>query len=131
MFEIGQKAQLSKTITDADVRAFAELSLDTNPVHLDDEYAQQSLFGQRIAHGMLYAGLVSAVLGTKLPGPGAIYMGQTMKFLKPVFIGDTLTAEAEVLTINAEKQIVTLSTTCTNQHGKVVLAGEATLKYAS
>ncbi|KAA9332280.1 MaoC family dehydratase [Hymenobacter busanensis] len=130
MPEIGQKAQLSKTITDADVRTFAELSLDTNPVHLDDEYAKNSLFGQRISHGMLYAGLVSAVLGTKLPGPGSIYMGQTMKFLKPVFIGDTITAEAEVTAVNEEKQIVTLNTTCTNQHGKVVLAGEATLKYA-
>lgn len=130
MLEIGQKAQLSKTITDADVRAFAQLSLDTNPVHLDDEYAQQSLFGQRISHGMLYGSLISAVLGTQLPGPGAIYMGQTFKFLKPVYLNDTITAQVEVLTLNEEKHIATLQTTCVNQEGKLVLTGEATMKYA-
>lgn len=130
MLEIGQKARLSKTITDADVRAFAQLSLDTNPVHLDEEYAQASLFGQRISHGMLYGSLISAVLGTQLPGPGAIYMGQTFKFLKPVFLNDTITAEVEVLTLNEDKHIATLQTTCINQDGKLVLTGEATMKYA-
>ena len=130
-FQIGQTAQLTKTFRDADVRTFAELSLDTNPVHLDEEYARQSLFGQRISHGMLYGSLVSAVLGTQLPGPGCIYLGQTFKFSKPVFLDDTITAQVEVTAINEEKRIITLATTCVNQHGQPVLTGEAVLKYAA
>lgn len=130
-FQIGQTAQLTKTFRDADVRTFAELSLDTNPVHLDEEYARQSLFGQRISHGMLYGSLVSAVLGTQLPGPGCIYLGQTFKFSKPVFLDDTITAQVEVTAINEEKRIITLATTCVNQHGQLVLTGEAVLKYAA
>ena len=130
-FQIGQTAQLTKTFRDADVRTFAELSLDTNPVHLDEEYARQSLFGQRISHGMLYGSLVSAVLGTQLPGPGCIYLGQTFKFSKPVFLDDTITAQVEVTAINEEKRIITLATTCVYQHGQPVLTGEAVLKYAA
>ena len=129
--QIGQTAQLSKTITDEDVRRFAELSLDTNPVHLDEEYARQSLFGQRISHGMLYGSLISAVLGTKLPGPGCIYLSQTFKFSKPVFLGDTITAQVEITALNEEKRLVTLNTSCLNQQGQPVLTGEAVLKYAA
>jgi len=127
--EIGQSAELSKTIREADVRAFAELSLDINPVHLDADYAVQSLFGQRIAHGMLYGSLISAVLGTRLPGPGSIYLGQTFRFSKPVFLDDTITARVEVTALNTEKRVVTLLTTCRNQRDEQVLSGEATLKY--
>ncbi|GAA4373064.1 MaoC family dehydratase [Hymenobacter koreensis] len=130
MFEIGQKAQLSKTFTDADIRTFAELSGDTNPVHLDDEFAKSSLFGRRIAHGLLTASLLSGILGTKIPGTGAIYLGQTIKFLHPVFVDDTITAEVEVIGLKEEKKIITVRTTCTNQDGKAVLEGEAVLKYA-
>lgn len=130
-FQIGQTAELSKTIRDADVRLFAELSLDTNPVHLSEEYAAGSLFGQRISHGMLYASLISAVLGTQLPGPGCIYLGQTLKFSKPVFIDDTVTARVEITALDELKRIVTLTTTCFNQHGQPVLTGEAVLKYAA
>ncbi len=130
-FQIGQTAELSKIIRDADVRLFAELSLDTNPVHLSEEYAAGSLFGQRISHGMLYASLISAVLGTKLPGPGCIYLGQTLKFSKPVFLDDTITARVEVTALDEQKRIVTLATTCLNQHGQLVLTGEAVLKYAA
>ena len=94
-FAVGQRASIAKTITEADVLLFAAVSLDTNPVHLDAEAAKASPFGERVAHGMLSAGLISAVLGTKLPGPGAVYLGQTLKFRAPVRIGDTVTATAE------------------------------------
>src|SRR5579875_644958 len=94
--QIGQTASLAKTITEADIVLFAAVSLDTNPVHLDEETASQTRFGGRIAHGMLSAGLISAVLGTRLAGPGTIYMGQTLRFRAPVKIGDTVTATAEI-----------------------------------
>ena len=100
---------------------------DKNPVHLDDAYARTTRFGGRIAHGMLTAGLISAVLGTKLPGPGAIYLNQTLKFTAPVRIGDTITATAEVTAYREDKRIVTLKTDCTNQRGELVLTGEAVL----
>jgi 3-hydroxybutyryl-CoA dehydratase len=126
-FRAGEIATFSKTVTEADVYAFAGITGDFNPLHVNAEFARQSRFGERIAHGMLTAGLISTVLGMRLPGPGAIFLGQTLKFLKPVRFGDTITAEAEVLSYRSDKRIVTLRTICTNQHAERVLEGEATL----
>jgi 3-hydroxybutyryl-CoA dehydratase len=123
--EIGQKASMRKTITEADVSAFAQISGDTNPVHLDKDYAAKSMFKERIAHGMLTAGLISAVLGTKLPGVGSIYLSQSLKFLAPVKLGDTVEAEVEVIEKLEEKNRVRLRTVCRNQSGQVVIDGEA------
>ena len=127
-FETGDKASRSLTISDDTIRAFAEVTGDNNPVHLDDEYAAGSRFGRRVAHGMIAAGLVSATLANDLPGPGSIYLGQTLKFIMPVFPGDTVTATVEVLSVRPDKPIVTLSTVCTNQNDEVVLEGEAVVK---
>lgn len=123
--KLGQKAMLSRTITADDVEKFAELVGDKNPVHLEEEFARKTCFGKRVAHGMLGASLVSAVLGTKLPGTGTIYLNQTLQFKAPVFLGDTVTATVIVVKVREDKPIVTLETTCTNQHGEVVLQGEA------
>jgi 3-hydroxybutyryl-CoA dehydratase len=113
------------TVSDDTIRAFAEVTGDTNPVHLDDEYAAGTRFGRRIAHGMIAAGLVSATLANDLPGPGTVYLNQTLKFKLPVYPGDTVTATLEVLTVRPDKPIFTLSTVCTNQNDEVVLEGEA------
>ena len=121
----GDTAFLSKTITDADVRQFAELSLDTNPLHLDETYAASARFGQRISHGLLYGALVSAVIGTRLPGPGTIYISQSFQFLKPVFRGDTITATVTVIAVEIARRQAVLRTDCHNQHGTLVLTGEA------
>jgi acyl dehydratase len=107
------------------VRTFAELTGDTNPVHLDEEYAATTPFGRRIAHGMIAAGLISATLANDLPGPGTVYLGQDLKFRGPVFLDDTVTVKVEVVKVRDDKPIVTLSTVCTNQDGEVVLDGEA------
>jgi 3-hydroxybutyryl-CoA dehydratase len=123
----GAEASMTRQISDADIHAFAELTGDKNPVHVDDEYASSSRFGRRIAHGMLAAGHISAVLGVLLPGPGAIYLGQTLSFKAPVFPGDTITTRVVVIRVRTDKAIVTLQTTCVNQSGQVVLEGEATL----
>jgi 3-hydroxybutyryl-CoA dehydratase len=121
---LGQSAEVSHTVTDADIRAFAEVSGDNNPVHLDEDYAAATPFKTRIAHGMLSAGYISAVLGTRLPGPGAIYISQTMNFKRPVRIGDEVTTRATVSAIDAEKARVTLTTVC-EVAGKAVVEGEA------
>ena len=123
--EIGAQASRTKTFTDDDVRGFAHVSGDTNPVHLDDAYAATTRFGQRLVHGMLTASLISATLANDLPGNGTIYISQSLQFKAPVFIGDTITATVKVTQFRAEKRIATLATTCTNQDGKIVLAGEA------
>lgn len=123
---LGQTARFSKTITEADILMFAAVSGDTNPVHIDAEHAAGTMFKERIAHGMLSAGLISAVLGTRLPGPGTIYMGQTLKFRAPVKIGDTVTAVVEVTALDPAKRRATLSTTCL-VGGKPVMEGEATV----
>lgn len=123
--ELGDRASLSKTITLEDVADFARITLDTNPLHLDEEVARQTRFGGRIVHGMLGAGLISAVIGTKLGGP--IYLGQTLRFVKPVRIGETLTATAIVIAVRQDKKIVTLRTTVTNEAGAEVITGEATV----
>ncbi len=125
----GDNASRSLTIRDDTIRAFAEVTGDTNPVHLDDDYAAGTRFGRRIAHGMIAAGLVSATLANDLPGPGTVYLNQTLKFKLPVYPGDTLTATVEVLSVRPDKPIVTLSTVCTNQDGEVVLTGEAVVLF--
>src|SRR5947209_13379807 len=127
---IGTQATLSRTITKDDILLFALVSGDHNPIHLDAEYAEKSLFGKRIAHGFLIGSLISAVLGNDMPGPGSIYLGQTLKFLAPIHIGDTVTVTVKVVAIREDKRIITLHTDCTNQHGTLVLSGEATVKYA-
>lgn len=123
--KIGDKASISKKVTDRDIELFAEVSLDENPIHLDEEFAKTSMFKQRIAHGMLSAGLISAVIGTQLPGVNTIYMSQSLKFVAPVFIGDEITAEVEVINKRDDRNIVTLKTTVVNQDGKEVVNGEA------
>jgi 3-hydroxybutyryl-CoA dehydratase len=122
--DLGDRAQMSRTITETDIVLFAGITGDTNPAHLDEEYAKGTRFGGRLAHGMLSAGLVSAVLGTKLPGPGTIYLEQSLRFVAPVRPGDTVTAEVVVAEM-LPKGRVRLSTTCTNQQGARVLEGEA------
>ncbi|MBY8974489.1 MaoC family dehydratase [Rhodobacteraceae bacterium NNCM2] len=122
--EIGMSRSVEKTITDTDIRMFADVSTDHNPVHLDEEYAQETMFGGRIAHGMLTASLISAVIGEQLPGHGTIYMGQSLKFLAPVFPGDHVVAEVSVATIDHAKRRVTLDCVC-RVGQKAVLKGEA------
>ena len=124
---VGQRATFVKTITRADIEAFAVVTGDRNPLHLDGAFARRSRFGRPIAHGALVAGVISAALGMVLPGPGAIYLSQTLKFLRPVFPGDTVTATVEVTAYRADKGIVTLRTTCANQSGDPVVDGEAML----
>ncbi|MCU0465313.1 MAG: MaoC family dehydratase [Anaerolineae bacterium] len=122
---IGVTASRTRTITDEDIRAFAQASGDTNSIHLDDAYAASTPFGRRIAHGMLTASLISGILGNDLPGVGTIYLGQNVKFKAPVFIGDTVTATVELTNYREDKRIATFRTTVTNQDGVLVLDGEA------
>ncbi|MEM7472619.1 MAG: MaoC family dehydratase [Pseudomonadota bacterium] len=122
--EIGMKRHLRKQVTDRDIELFAEISTDHNPVHLDDDYAQDTIFEGRIAHGMLTAGLISAVIGEQLPGHGTVYLGQSLKFMAPVRPGDFVMAEVEVTEIDHAKRKVTMVTRC-EVDGKNVLKGEA------
>ena len=124
--QIGDSAEFTKTVTEGDVYLYAGVTGDLNPAHVNQVAAEASMFKGRIAHGMLTAGFISAVLGTQLPGPGTIYMGQELSFLKPVYFGDTITAKCEVSEIIKEK-IVKLKTTATNQKGELVLDGVATV----
>ncbi|EAQ05115.1 MaoC domain protein [Pseudooceanicola batsensis HTCC2597] len=124
--EMGMVRHLRKTVTDEDIEMFAQVSTDRNPVHLDEAYAQDTIFEGRIAHGMLTAGLISAVIGEQLPGHGTVYMGQTLKFLAPVRPGDTVLAEVEVIGIDHAKRRVQLDCRC-KVDGKRVLVGEATV----
>lgn len=127
--KLGDKASFSKTITDADVTIFAGLTGDFNPVHIDSVYAKNTIFKNRIAHGMLGGSLVSTVLGTRLPGPGTIFMEQNLKFKMPVYIGDTLTVEVifkEVL--NSKKGVIKLENQITNQEGSIVTEGYSIVK---
>ena len=123
--KIGDKFSTTKQITDTVVRAFAELSGDFNPIHLDEEFARNTQFGQRIAHGMISGALISAVLGNEFKGIKIVYLSQTMKFTAPVFIDDTVTATGTVTNIREDKPIVTVETVCKNQAGKTVVKGEA------
>ena len=124
---VGDSASIERTLTTEDIQLFAILSGDVNPAHLDAEYAAATQFHGVIAHGMWGAALVSAVLGTRLPGPGTVYLGQTLKFRAPVRVGDTLTISVTVSTLDADTKRVTLACRCTNQHGKTVIEGDATV----
>ncbi|HEX5675621.1 MAG TPA: MaoC family dehydratase [Azonexus sp.] len=119
----GMSASIAKTVTEADIILFAGISTDVNPAHLDEEYAKGTMFGGRIAHGMLSAGFISAVLANHLPGPGTIYLSQTLKFKAPVRPGDTVRATVTVKEVNVARNRVTLDTVCTVA-GKVVIEGE-------
>jgi 3-hydroxybutyryl-CoA dehydratase len=123
--QVGQSAEMAKTVTETDIALFAGVTGDFNPVHIDAVEAGKSRFGERIAHGMLSAGFISAVLGTRLPGTGSIYLSQSLRFTKPVRIGDTVTTRVEVLEVIATKRRVRLATTCRNQNGETVVEGEA------
>lgn len=122
---VGQFAEHTKTVTETDVVMYAGITGDFNPMHVDQTYAEKTKFGGRIAHGMLTAGFISAVLGMKLPGEGSIYMSQSLRFNRPVRIGDTITARIEVIELFPEKKRVRLATTCRNQKDETVLDGEA------
>ncbi|MEO7965547.1 MAG: MaoC family dehydratase [Gemmatimonadaceae bacterium] len=123
--QLGQHATFSKTVTETDVVLFAGITGDLNPAHIDAVQAAKSRFGGRVAHGMLSAGLISACIGMKLPGPGTIYLSQSLRFTRPVRIGDTVTARVEVAEWNATKRRARLTTTCHNQDGELVIDGEA------
>lgn len=124
-FKVGDAAEFGKTIAESDIYGFAGLTGDFNPAHVNEQYASQTPFKTRIAHGMFGAGLISAVLGMRLPGPGTIYLSQELKFLRPVRIGDTITARVEVAEVLSEKNRLKLRTTCTNQDGELVIDGFA------
>lgn len=123
--KIGDKFSTSKQITDAVVQAFAGLSGDFNPIHVDEEFAKTTRFGKRIAHGMISGALLSAVLGYEFKERKIVYLSQTMQFVAPTFIDDTITATATVVKIREDKPVVTLRTVCTNQDGETTLSGEA------
>ncbi|MFC3149524.1 MaoC family dehydratase [Litoribrevibacter euphylliae] len=127
--KVGQKAQVTRKFTEHDVGLFSELSLDFNPVHLDPDFAEKSIFGQRIVHGMLVSSLFSGLLGKQLPGEGTNYVGQNLKFKKPVYLDQEVTAIVEVTEVRDDKPIITLSTTCVNDEDEVVISGEAVVSY--
>jgi len=122
---VGEKASFTKTITETDVYLYAGITGDLNPAHVNEEYANKTYFKTRIAHGMLMAGIISAVVGTILPGPGTVYLKQELEFLSPVHFGDTITAWVEVVEILGNRKHVCLRTTCVNQEGETVVDGEA------
>lgn len=123
--KIGDKFTTNRTVTDELIRAFAEVSGDYNPIHLDEEFASKTRFGKRIAHGMLSGAFISAVLGNEFQNMKIVYLSQTMKFTSPVFIGDTVTTTATVTNIREDKNIVTCETVCTNQNGEMLVTGES------
>ena len=129
-FKIGDSASLSKTISEADVQAFADVTGDHNPIHLDEQFAKHSRFGRRIAHGMLGASLISSAIANELPGAGSIYLSQTLRFVSPVYLGDTITAHITITAMREDKPIVTLETICENQNHEAVIKGEATVLIA-
>ncbi len=122
---VGDSAEFGKTITEADIYLYAGITGDFNPTHVNESYAQNTFFKTRIAHGMLSAGLISSVLGNLLPGPGTIYLQQELTFMAPVKIGDTITARAEIIELNYDKNLVKLRTSCSNQLGITVIEGQA------
>jgi enoyl-CoA hydratase len=126
--QIGDKVSVTKIFTQDEVEGFSKLSLDTNPLHLDPQFAQSTIFGRPIVHGMLVASLFSGLLGNELPGKGTIYLGQTLRFTAPVYPGDEITATVEVSDVRQDKPIVKLRTTCVNAEGTVVIEGEAVVK---
>jgi 3-hydroxybutyryl-CoA dehydratase len=127
MFKVGDSASLTKTFTESEVLTFAKISGDHNPIHIDPQFAAKSRFERQIVHGMLTAGMISAILGMQLPGPGCIYLKQELNFRAPVFFDDTITATVTITKLREDKPIITLATSCTNQDGILVLDGEAVL----
>ncbi|WP_249871733.1 MaoC family dehydratase [Oceanobacillus saliphilus] len=127
-FALGDSASFSRTVTETDFVMFAGLSGDYNPIHVDKEYAKNTFFRERISHGLLTASFLSRLLGMHIPGPGSIYVSQTLHFTKPVYIGDTITARAEVMELDEDNRLITLKTTCKNQNGSIVLDGEGVMK---
>ncbi len=123
--KVGDTTSLTRKVTDKDIHEFSALTGDHNPIHLDDGYAATTRFGRRIAHGMFGASLISAVIGNDLPGTGSIYLSQTLRFVAPVYLGDTVTARVTVTKIRDDKPIVTLACECTNQRGETLIKGEA------
>lgn len=126
--KVGDKATLSKAFTKNEVQHFAEISLDDNPIHLDREYAESTVFGQPIVHGILVASLLSGLMGGKFPGHGTVYLGQTLKFMAPLYINEEVEASVEVVKIREDKPIITLKTQCAKSDGTIVLEGEAVVK---
>lgn len=126
-FSVGQAASMTRTISETDIYLFAGITGDLNPAHMDEEYAKGTRFQTRIAHGMLSGGLISAVLGMRMPGPGTIYLAQTLQFLAPVHPGDTVTATATIRSLEAQRNQAVLETVCVNQSGVRVTRGEATV----
>jgi len=129
LIQVGAEESFTKTITETDITLYGAISGDFNPVHFNSVYAAETMFKNRIAHGMLTAGLISALLGTKLPGPGTVYLSQSLNFRAPVYIGDTITAKVQVLEKYSEKNQIKFQTSCANQNGKQVLSGEALVMY--
>jgi phosphate acetyltransferase len=127
--KVGDTSSLTRTITQDDVQSFGTLVGDLNPIHVDDEFGKKTRFGRCIAHGMWGASLISTILGTRLPGPGTIYLSQTLSFQAPIYPGDTVTARVTVLKVREDKRIVTLDTVCEDQAGKLLLKGEAVVLY--
>jgi acyl dehydratase len=127
---VGDKAFLRKAFTEEEVFQFANLSADKNPLHLDKDFGTASIFGQRIVHGMLVASLFSGLIGMELPGPGSIYLGQSLSFKAPVAIGEQVTASVEIIKIRKDKPIITLRTVCINSDGTIAIEGEAVVKVA-
>jgi 3-hydroxybutyryl-CoA dehydratase len=127
--KIGDTSSITKSFDEKELKLFSKISMDTNPLHLDLKYASKTRFGNIIVHGLLVSGLISAVLGTKLPGPGVIYLSQQLKFLQPVYINEAITANVEVIDIKQrpENSIIVLKTLCINQEGKYVIEGEAVM----
>ncbi len=125
----GKEAEASKCFTMEEVRQFAGLSGDHNPLHVDEAYAEKGRFGRCVVHGILVSGLISGVLGTRLPGEGSIYLEQNLSFRKPVFVGDTVTARVKITEIQPEKRIIILETNVYNQEGKCVILGSAKILY--
>jgi 3-hydroxybutyryl-CoA dehydratase len=123
--KVGDSASVTKTITDADIRAFGDLSGDHNPLHFDKEHARRTRFRKPISHGMLTGSLFSPIIAHQLPGEGAIYLSQSLKFVAPVFAGDTITATLTVRRVRSDKQIITLDGVAKNQNGEVVISGES------
>jgi len=122
--QVGDSAEFAKTVSETDIYLYAGITGDFNPAHVNEAYAKNTFFKTRIAHGMLTAGFISAIIANQLPGPGTIYLKQDLRFLAPVRIGDTITARVEILELNAEKNRARLKTICTNQDGVIVLEGE-------
>ncbi|KAB0285400.1 MULTISPECIES: MaoC family dehydratase [Vibrio] len=128
--EIGQTATIEKTLDKQTVEAFASVSEDYNPIHLDEDFAKTTQFERPIVHGMLASSLISGLLASKVPGAGSIYLGQSLKFVRPIFVGETVTAKVEVTSVRDDKPIAVISTQVLNANGEVAVDGEATVMYS-